>query len=179
MLTTVTILALIYVPITAITSVFGMNVKQINGTGHHISRFVLTAVVALIMTWITWFVAEAVHSMRNLRAKRSRNPDPAQTEFNLPLRMSLLVWLLAKGYWKWTWRSGAMVQILTNSSRDLQQEYSINPHFPQTACDYVEMALIGDTLKEKGMFPADGFNLDRIRFEANDSEMRKWIRVLS
>ena len=173
MLNLVTILALIYVPITAITSVFGMNIKQINGTGHHISTFVLTAVVALMITWITWYVAEAMHDIRDLKAKRISNPDPAGTGFSLPLRLSFLVWLFGSGHGRWASNSGATRQILTNSNNFLDQRFNryaqhdfTASQSPRTACDYVKRAIILHESRE--MFPPGGFDIDDSTITINE-----------
>ena len=60
----VTILAFIYVPINLATSVFGMNLKQLNGQGQNFWSFIVTAIVALLITGFVWFSLELYNVVR-------------------------------------------------------------------------------------------------------------------
>ena len=139
----VTILALIYVPITTVTSVYGMNIQQINGTGHNIGTFIVTTMVTILVTWITWFIAEVINSAFDLRKPLEL---ANKTELNLPFRILMIVWLVFKGHSKWTLRSGVWWQILVDSSKELDSKYNGIPTLnsvdsPRTACEYVISAM--------------------------------------
>ena len=57
----VTILAFVYVPLNLATSIFGMNLSELNGSGKNLWVFLTTAVVALVITATTWFLIEEVN----------------------------------------------------------------------------------------------------------------------
>jgi hypothetical protein len=50
----VTVLAFIFIPINLASSVYGMNVQEINDTGHSIWGFLVTASVLLTMSGLAW-----------------------------------------------------------------------------------------------------------------------------
>lgn len=90
----VTILAFIYVPLTTVTSVYGMNIQQINGSGHNIWVFLVTAVLALLVTGLSWLVI-IIASRRGLvvSAASLRVFEPG-----IRSRCYLLIWLICKGH---------------------------------------------------------------------------------
>jgi hypothetical protein len=51
----VTVLAFFFVPISLASSIFGMNVQEINQTGLGISAFVITSAVMVLTTAALWF----------------------------------------------------------------------------------------------------------------------------
>jgi hypothetical protein len=51
---TVTVLAFIFIPINLASSVYGMNVQEINATGHSIWGFLVTALVLLTTSGLAW-----------------------------------------------------------------------------------------------------------------------------
>ena len=53
---TVTVLAFIFIPINLVSSVFGMNVQQVNGTGHEIWPFVYTSIVLLALSGLSFLL---------------------------------------------------------------------------------------------------------------------------
>ena len=50
----VTILAFIFIPTSLASSIFGMNVQQINGTGGNIWNFIATAIVLTVTAFSGW-----------------------------------------------------------------------------------------------------------------------------
>lgn len=50
----VTVLAFVFIPINLASSVYGMNVQEINGTGHSIWGFLVTASVLLTVSGLAW-----------------------------------------------------------------------------------------------------------------------------
>lgn len=58
----VTILAFVYVPLNMATSIFGMNIQELNQSGHKVWMFVLTAVLALLVTAGGWFLVDQANT---------------------------------------------------------------------------------------------------------------------
>jgi Mg2+ and Co2+ transporter CorA len=50
----VTVLAFVFIPINLASSVYGMNVQEINDTGHKIWGFLVTTIVFLILSGLVW-----------------------------------------------------------------------------------------------------------------------------
>ncbi|KAF2729757.1 hypothetical protein EJ04DRAFT_62911 [Polyplosphaeria fusca] len=59
-----TFLAFVFLPISLASSIYGMNVQQINQTGHHIGVFVATAFLLLLTTFGLWLVSAAFVAVR-------------------------------------------------------------------------------------------------------------------
>ena len=75
--TQLTILASIYVPLSFVTGVFGMNLKQLNGSGLSIWVFFVGIVIATIVTAV-YFLALQVHSKKKgsgIDVKQARDTD--------------------------------------------------------------------------------------------------------
>lgn len=119
----VTILAFVYVPLNLATSIFGMNIEQLNGSGQRLSVFITTAVVTLAVTGGSWFVIEQVNSYRKWRKRRSDAPYNGKTQFALVVRVAMLVFLISNGYTQWMLKSGAWWRILLNLKSLLQFHY--------------------------------------------------------
>ena len=107
----VTILALVYVPLNLATSIFGMNLKELNGSGKNIWVFLCTAIIALLTTGALWFVLEEVNNYLRWR-KGNRY---VKERFALGQRIGMLVWLQQHGHTGWMWESGAWWRLLINS----------------------------------------------------------------
>lgn len=58
----VTILAFVFIPINLASSIFGMNVQQINETGHSIWGFVVAALAMLAASGLSWTGWQAVQN---------------------------------------------------------------------------------------------------------------------
>ena len=54
-----TVLAFVFVPISLASSIFGMDVAQINGTGPNVWAFVLTSVALLVVSLVVWLMWRA------------------------------------------------------------------------------------------------------------------------
>ncbi|KAL8717484.1 MAG: hypothetical protein Q9225_005277 [Loekoesia sp. 1 TL-2023] len=111
-----TILAFVYVPLNLATSIYGMNLQQLNGSGQSVREFMLTALIALIITGGTWYVAEAVNGYRIWQSKRQRSEVPAP-KYSMAERVAMITWLLREGYGSWMKRTGAWLRILFNSRK--------------------------------------------------------------
>ena len=54
----VTVLAFVYVPLNLATSIFGMNLSELNGSGKKLWVFLATAVIAVQIAGTSWFLLE-------------------------------------------------------------------------------------------------------------------------
>lgn len=144
-----TILAFIYVPLNLATSIFGMNIQQLNQSGQHIRVFVLTALIALLLTFFVWFGMAQLTAYVQWRdqynaydrydswPKRGKN-------YHFIIRVVILYMLLRRGHFSWTWISGAWIRILTNERAGFFSDFANSTServqefcYRGTACDYV------------------------------------------
>lgn len=143
----VTILAFIYAPLNTATSIYGMNIQQINSSGHNIGVFIITAVIVLLTTAISWLTMEEINQTKvwhkeNARTDRSRSDILVdKNQFRIGVRIFMIWWLIIHGHLTWAWKSGALLQILINSRSPINLTAK---HFPvetpleyQRACVYV------------------------------------------
>ncbi|KAF6218137.1 hypothetical protein HO133_006096 [Letharia lupina] len=133
----VTILAFVYVPLNLATSIFGMNIQQLNHNGQNLWVFFVTAVVALLVTGGSWVCSKKAMAWYKERAAVSRAyaKKEGKQEYGLLLRMAMLVWLVRNGHTAWMWKSGAWLAILMNSKTPGETTYARNLVKP--ACIYV------------------------------------------
>ena len=124
---TVTILAFVYAPLNTVTSIYGMNIQQINNSGHNIGAFILTAVIVLITTAISWFTMEEINQTKSWQKENGRT-DRSQSEIldhknhsKIGVRIFMIWWLIAHGHRKWAWKSKALLRILFNESFPVYQ----------------------------------------------------------
>ena len=127
MTVSVTILAFIYVPLDLATSIFGMNLEQLNGSGQPLRVYIITAVVTLAFTGGLWFVIEQVNSYLKWRKRSPDEPYNGETQFTLVVRLAILATLLSIGCTSWIFESGAWWRILVNHRSRI-----ISPYDPQS-----------------------------------------------
>ena len=74
----VTLLAFVFLPISLAGTIFGMNVQQINESGHDIKVFITTSLVLSVSTMILWAMAYAFMSIRRAATQEflESNKDP-------------------------------------------------------------------------------------------------------
>ena len=127
----VTILAFVYVPLNLATSIFGMNLSELNGSGKKLWVFLATAVIAVLIAGISWFLLEEGNNYRNWQMRKTAN---ARTRITIGARMAMLAWLWRKGHTKWAWKSDAWWRVLTDSASRLSEPIEARG---LTACEYV------------------------------------------
>jgi hypothetical protein len=72
----VTVLAFVFIPMNLASSIFGMNVQQINKTGHSIELFIYTSVALLLMSAIAFYFRRSIMLvLRRLRKLAVRTWD--------------------------------------------------------------------------------------------------------
>ena len=141
----VTVLAFIYVPLNLATSIFGMNIQQLNGSGQNVWVFFATAVAALLVTGGSWLCSDRLASHEAVAWYKERgaskvadvganNRRRKSREYGLLLRVAMVVWLTRRGYTIWMLKSGAWRAILTNSNALGKNRFGADD---QRACDYV------------------------------------------
>ncbi|KAL9040374.1 MAG: hypothetical protein Q9180_001951 [Flavoplaca navasiana] len=128
---TFTILAFVYVPLNLASSIYGMNIQQLNGSGQSVWVFVVTAVIALLITAGTWYLSEATNTYRRWQRIRAEHDDRLNVdqgikrpEFSVAERMAMIVWLQRKRYASWMRSTGAWWKILLNRSDPMTVVYT-------------------------------------------------------
>lgn len=162
----VTILAFIYVPLNLATSLFGMNIQQLNGNGQNLWVFFTTAIAALLLTGgslflskhfatheaVTWYKERLEASTRykeRAAAERANEEIVESQEYGFLLRIAMLVWLMRKGHKAWMWKSGAWIGITINSKASGIRSDGMET---DSACSYV-MAYSQPDYYEEYRFP--------------------------
>ena len=129
--TTVTVLAFVYVPLNLATSIFGMNLSELNGSGKELWVFLVTAIIAVLIAGTSWFLLEEGN---NYRVWKMRRVPDTRTRFTVGARLAMLAWLWRKGHTKWAWKSDAWWRVLTDSASRLSEPEEASR---LTACEYV------------------------------------------
>ena len=101
-----TILAFVYIPLNLATSIFGMNIKQLNQTGQNIWVFFLTTIVALLVTDGSWICFDSTYKAvewyrERVVAKRVEEKRVRKGIYGVPVRLAMLIWLVRNGHKKW------------------------------------------------------------------------------
>ena len=115
-----TVLAFVYVPLNLATSIFGMNIQQLNRNGQPVWIFILTTILAVTLTFFLWWLVEQrvgyVRWQKQVSAAGKRDePWPEKmTDHNFVTRVAILVWLFRNGQNGWTWYCGTWLRILKN-----------------------------------------------------------------
>ena len=131
------ILAFIYVPLNLATSIFGMNIHQLNQNGQSIWVFFTAAVVALLVTGGSWRCSDSINKAKAWYRQRASPDREVKPEYGFILRITMLVWLVRNEHSLWMWKSGAWLAILVNSKVCCKV---YEGHLSEPACDYVAKA---------------------------------------
>ncbi len=132
-------LAFIYVPLTTVTSIYGMNVQQINQSGHSVWIVVITAVIALLVTGYSWSLIEGFYKVKAWRGRSKEAVSQGRSKYGLAIRVFMIFGLIKEGHSRWMWKTNAWWQIITNSDSDFSPSDLLRmpPFQGATACDYV------------------------------------------
>ena len=137
-----------------------MNLQQLNQSGQNIWVFIVTGVLALSITGMSWLCVEVITSYKGLPKKGST--DDSRCSEGLAFRLALLVWLVKKGHTTWMWRSGAWLCILSNDKLGKFRVEARPDHTealarrrPEKACYYVYRGIPSKT-------PWRHFDLDAV-----------------
>ncbi|KAI0394054.1 hypothetical protein F5Y17DRAFT_279241 [Xylariaceae sp. FL0594] len=106
----VAILAIFFVPISLSTSIFGMNIAELNQSGQSIWVFILTTVLVVSATMVIWGSMYQFQKWTSLPRKKStwgeRHPRKA--------RFLSFCRLIYHGHILWAWKSGIVFSLWTN-----------------------------------------------------------------
>lgn len=121
-----TLLAFFYLPLNLTTSIFGMNLQQLNDNGLDIWVFITTAIIALMLTMAVWTCISQASDYKLWR-KQMRDgemrvggsndyiPWPKRGKaYSVVIRTAILIMLLWEGHGRWVCITGAWLRILTN-----------------------------------------------------------------
>ena len=115
-----------------------MNIQQLNQSGQNIWVFIVTGVLALLITGVSWFCVEVITSYKEW--PRKGITGDSRRNKSLAFRLALLVWLVKNGHTTWMWLSGAWLCILSNDKlgKFRVRSWVGNELLPKDkACDYV------------------------------------------
>ena len=115
----VTVLAFIYVPLNLATSIFGMNIHQLNQSGQSFWVFLITALVAMLVTVSAWYSTAQVNSYRKwheVNVENGEGPTPEQASLSFMMRINMLIWMSLSSYKYWMIKKGIWWRLLTNIS---------------------------------------------------------------
>ena len=75
-------LAFFFIPVSLATSIYGMNIQQINQTGHDMWVFVVTAITLLAVALLAWALSFLINSAwTNWRDSRRDYPSREYDSF--------------------------------------------------------------------------------------------------
>lgn len=142
----VTILAFFYVPFNTVTSIYSMNIQEINGLGHPIWQFWVTAICVLLLSVMSWVLTLQVQKIKYYRkwrksSRRMRSLKPPKCKHGLGIHVLLIVYLFKNSTAPATWilKSGVLVNALSSKN--------VGPRFNHTgydqcdnisACNFIE-----------------------------------------
>lgn len=94
---------------------------QVNSSGHNIGVFIVTAIIILLTTAISWLTMDEINQTKAWRKENART-DHSKFEIldhdnfsGIGVRISMIWWSIIHGHTKWAWKSKALSQILINS----------------------------------------------------------------
>ncbi|KAI4104432.1 MAG: hypothetical protein L6R37_003251 [Teloschistes peruensis] len=103
----VTTLAFIFIPTSLASSIFGMNVQEINSTGKPIWTFVLTGILLTSAAVVSWFLSFLIQESSRRNEERSH--------FSRKRRLDR-AWWLCKNHRRWLQMPrGTLLGVLTNN----------------------------------------------------------------
>lgn len=104
-----------------------MNLQEWKDSGVPRSDFYLTAGLALLITFMSWYTIEQSRTHQALRKRIKGNQktfaddtvNTRRSTYTFGERVYILSWLIRHHHWLWAVRSGAWWRILSNDSSDL------------------------------------------------------------
>ncbi|KAI1353267.1 hypothetical protein F5Y01DRAFT_64419 [Xylaria sp. FL0043] len=104
----ITVLAIFFVPISLSTSVFGMNIHELNDSGQSVWVFILTTALIVAATITIWGI------MYQFQKFHSLPKDDDKEGKHWPTRIYRLLQLVFRGHIIWAWKSGILISLLTD-----------------------------------------------------------------
>lgn len=137
----VTILAFVFIPASLATSIFGMNLQELNHSGQPVWVFVVTTATIFVAAILLWGISYLWAQF----ADAPRVPPSRYEEKPWRTRISILLWLVSHSYCIWAIRSGIWFSLLTDGARAFKYECTCDNRFKSSMshnrhapCAYVE-----------------------------------------
>ena len=102
-----------------------MNLSELNGSGKNLKDFLVTAIVALLITAVSWFLTEEINKYLLYWRRRSQVGE----RFTIGARLGMFVWLQKNGPIGWWLEAGAWWRILINSENTTSELVRIYNQF--------------------------------------------------
>ena len=112
----VTIIAFVFLPISLATSIFGMNVQQINNTGKEIWVFIVTAVLLTCLAIGTWALSTLFLEGRKRWLSRDRD------DHDVLKKLQIVIDLVLTGRTWWMIQTGVLYGLLINEQYTRQSK---------------------------------------------------------
>ncbi|KAI1084916.1 hypothetical protein F5B20DRAFT_523670 [Whalleya microplaca] len=105
----ITVLAIFFVPISLSTSIFGMNIHELNENGQSLWVFIVTTASIVAVAMMIWGFMYQFQKYNSLPRNNSRS------EFkSWQTRLGHLLQLAFRGHIIWAWKSGILFSLLTD-----------------------------------------------------------------
>ncbi|KAI1114574.1 hypothetical protein F5Y14DRAFT_413780 [Nemania sp. NC0429] len=104
----ITVLAIFFVPVSLSTSVFGMNIHELNDSGQSLWVFILTTIVVVVATMTIWGLMYQFQKYNSLLRDDYPERKPWDT------KLYHLFQLVRHGHTIWAWQSGMLLSLLTD-----------------------------------------------------------------
>ena len=98
-----------------------MNIQQLNRSGQSIQTSLVTALVILLLTGGLWLGIAEVNGYRSWSRRPRKIPSVLHSprpDYNIAVRVRMLVWLYRNEHWAWVRKTKAWWYILANSRGD-------------------------------------------------------------
>lgn len=129
----VTVLAFFFIPSSLSSSIFGINIEELNATGPRIWVFIVTTCVVFAASAIVWGFSYQLHKLNALPRNRAQGPrlgDYCSHEYRVDrectspqgsrcdvrwkYRLRQFLRLIWQGHTIWAWKSGIAFSLLTS-----------------------------------------------------------------
>lgn len=145
----VTILAFFYIPFNTVTSIYSMNTQEINGVGHPIWLFSVTAVCVVLLSVMSWALTLQFQEIQHYRKWRKSKKggwdgSPPCCKHSIGVHVLLIVYLLkdTTAPAMWILRSGVLVNTLSSSNKSPGACYNdtgSRQRGHMSACNFIEL----------------------------------------
>ncbi|KIW14502.1 hypothetical protein PV08_07286 [Exophiala spinifera] len=119
----VTVLGFIFVPINLATSIFGMNIQELNYTGQRLWVFLVTTFAMVALVLFSWMASRKLLKMRDDYYDTQRNTGWEPEMESWATRLASIWWLLKKGRAIWMLRSKAFLALVTDGRVAMNGEW--------------------------------------------------------
>ena len=118
----VTVLAFFFIPISLGTSIFGMNIAELNETGQPLWVFLATTVAIFALSSLTWGFFYQLHKYNSLPNYIDKRTDrfsslPPENWVSSRVRLHQFLRLIWHGHLLWIWKSGIALSLLTRGRK--------------------------------------------------------------